>query len=256
MLFCMSPGALTNSNSIAHLKGPQRASSIATTGARSGQVCARFCSSLFHLLTKHIRVQPSWKRTGGQRARPRCSLGTLQTHGPYTPTELTCSSNPTHGSTPRRFGKVRRVPFVTLCDPCVCVVIHVSPGHTPHMPTRLSLTLASQTFSIGIFAACMALTQKCEIVVFRYNLPFQVPCLVTLTLCWCAVPVPPAALLVNFWNAWSSNGMWLKPCPPSLNACTQAACALTISACRFIRLLGHEPIEVRLLHSRCNSNSV
>lgn len=56
-------------------------------------------------------------------------------------------------STPRRFGKVRSPSPSGRGS-----VAHASPGCT-------------QTFSIAIFAACLALTLKCEVVVFRCSGP-------------------------------------------------------------------------------------
>jgi len=71
-------------------------------------------------------------------------------------------------STPRRFGKVRRACYpLQLPCACVCLPNDLCSAQADAWVVRVSFSPhVSQTFSIGIFAACLALTMKCEIVVF------------------------------------------------------------------------------------------
>ena len=87
---------------------------------------------------------------------------------------------------------------------CACVCDPYDPCSAPADTLWIeSLSRVSQTFSIGIFAACLALTMKCEIVVFRYVHIHDVVRHVSYLTLSVLFAVPPAVLAASFWSAWS-----------------------------------------------------
>ena len=163
-------------------------------------------------------AQPSWKRTTGRRAPPRCSSGTPPTtvlahtpdsHAPSIhmaalrvalerPSGARCPSPcprcllPTWRDSPpflytqhRHFRSLHGIDS-EMRDRCVerhctillCVCLPCPHGDTPHTSTRSS------------FGALASQSSSLR----------------------------PAARPESCWNAWSSNGMWLKHQPPSLCA--------------------------------------
>ena len=128
-------------------------------------------------------------------------------------------------STPRRFGKVRRACYPYNYCVHACVYPDFCSAQADTWVVRVSFSPhVSQTFSIGIFAACLALTMKCEIVVFSPARRASRKLLERMV--EVRQSIPTASIFLH----------------------------LTIVLCaQFIRLLGHEPVEYNQEQCRVNT---